>query len=58
MSHGGLYVTDEALDYKDLYCEQRGDNDWLALTLITSFNPDKVNVIFHNNYERYFTERW
>lgn len=26
---GDLYVTNEALDYEDLYCEQCGDSDWL-----------------------------
>ena len=26
---GGLYTSDEYLDYDDLYCEQCGDSDWL-----------------------------
>lgn len=26
---GGLYVSDEQLDYEYLYCEQCGDSDWL-----------------------------
>lgn len=26
---GDLYVTDEALDDEDLYCEVCGDSDWL-----------------------------
>lgn len=25
---GGLYTSDYALDYDDLYCEQCGDSDW------------------------------
>lgn len=27
---GGLYTSDEPLDYEDLYCEQCGDSDWLV----------------------------
>ena len=26
---GGLYTSNEYLDYDDLYCEQCGDSDWL-----------------------------
>ena len=26
---GGLYTSDEPLDYDDLYCEECGDSDWL-----------------------------
>lgn len=26
---GGLYTSDEPLDYEDLYCDQCGDSDWL-----------------------------
>ena len=26
---GGLYTSDEPLDYEDLYCEECGDSDWL-----------------------------
>ena len=26
---GGLYTSDEYLNYDDLYCEQCGDSDWL-----------------------------
>lgn len=26
--HGGLYITDEQLDYEDTYCETCGDSDW------------------------------
>ena len=26
---GSLYTSDIYLDYKDLYCEQCGDSDWL-----------------------------
>ena len=26
---GGLYTSDEYLDYNYLYCEQCGDSDWL-----------------------------
>lgn len=25
---GGLYISDEQLDYDDLYCEQCSDSDW------------------------------
>lgn len=25
---GGLYVEDEHLGFKDLYCEECGDSDW------------------------------
>lgn len=25
---GGIYFSDEVLDYDDLYCEQCGDSDW------------------------------
>ena len=27
---GGLYTSDEPLDYEDLYCEECGDSDWLV----------------------------
>lgn len=27
---GSLYVSEEDLDYEDLYCEQCGDSDWLV----------------------------
>ena len=26
---GGLYTSDDPLDYEDLYCEECGDSDWL-----------------------------
>ena len=26
---GGLYTSDDVLDYEDLYCEECGDSDWL-----------------------------
>lgn len=26
---GGLYVSDEPLDYEQIYCEMCGDSDWL-----------------------------
>jgi hypothetical protein len=26
---GGIYVSDDELDYDTLYCEQCGDSDWL-----------------------------
>lgn len=26
---GGLYASDEPLEYEDLYCEECGDSDWL-----------------------------
>ena len=26
---GGIYTSDEPLDYEDLYCEECGDSDWL-----------------------------
>lgn len=26
---GSLYVSDDILDYDDLYCEECGDSDWL-----------------------------
>lgn len=26
---GGLYTSDRKLDFRDLYCEQCGDSDWL-----------------------------
>ena len=26
---GGLYTSDRKLDYKEIYCEQCGDTDWL-----------------------------
>ena len=25
---GGIYFSDEVLDFDDLYCEQCGDSDW------------------------------
>ena len=27
---GGLYTSDEPLDYEDLYCDRCGDSDWLV----------------------------
>lgn len=27
---GGLYTSDDILDYEDLYCEECGDSDWLV----------------------------
>lgn len=27
---GGLYITDDVLDYEDCYCEECGDSDWLV----------------------------
>ena len=27
---GGLYTSDEPLEYDDLYCEECGDSDWLV----------------------------
>ena len=27
---GGLYTSDDPLDYEDLYCEECGDSDWLV----------------------------
>lgn len=32
---GGLYTSDEELDYDDLYCSQCGDSDWLIGTFET-----------------------
>lgn len=26
---GGLYISDDYIDYDDLYCEECGDSDWL-----------------------------
>lgn len=32
---GGLYVSDDWLDYDDTYCEECGDSDWLVGTAET-----------------------
>ena len=32
---GGLYTSDEQLDYDSLYCEQFGDSDWFLGTFET-----------------------
>lgn len=65
---GGLYTSDEYLDYDDLYCEQCGDSDWLigyadtkreAWDLLTDYiDIDGSGGYSHDHIQIFINTHW
>ena len=64
---GGLYTSDEPLDYEDLYCEECGDSDQLigyAITKEEAWNLLKDDADINGsggwdyNYIQDFLKQW
>ena len=65
---GGLYTSDEYLDYDDLYCEQCGDSDWLigyaatrkeAWDLLTDYTDiDGSGGYSHDHIQIFINTHW
>lgn len=64
---GGLYISDDPLEYEDLYCEECGDFDWLigyATTRDEAWNLLKDNVDINGSggwdyeYIQTFLKNW
>ena len=65
---GGLYTSDEYLDYDDLYCEQCGDSDWLigyadtrkeAWDLLTDYTDiDGYGGYSHDHIQIFINTHW
>ena len=65
---GGLYTSDEYLDYDDLYCEQCGDSDWLigyadtrkeAWNLLTDYTDiDGSGGYSHDHIQIFINTHW
>lgn len=51
---GGVYTTDEMLDYEDTYCESCGDSDWCLGYAETK--EDAYNILKSNYYSEEFDD--
>ena len=60
---GGLYTSDEYLDYDDLFCEQCGDSDWLIGYATTKEEAwellkDDININGSGGWDYDFVQRF
>lgn len=51
---GGVYTSDEMLDYEYLHCEQCGDSDWLLGEAET--REEAYNLLKDDYDEKYLNE--
>lgn len=59
---GGIYASDEFLDYDALYCEECGDSDWFLGSADTREDAEKLLLGDHSYdaeyIQKFLDENW